>query len=152
MFSLFLCSCFLATILSSDVIDAEQNAQRTDHSQSNGIPSVKSETENSDHLEILPRNDVPVLVNSFVNLVPEDSDKSNGARTCGSESAPTSTSSSFAATEVEPIAKTELDIDKTIEAATHTLPSADRPAPSDIPYVNSIFCYFFSLNLFVSSA
>lgn len=141
MFSIF--SCYLTTILSSDVFDTEPNGRSTDTKQINGVP-VESEADTSDQLEILPRNDVPVLADS-IKLVAEHSVETNDERTSASSdsavpSTIASTSTSATAVEVEPDVG-ESHANEPIDAASGESLSAStqadhaQTAPAEIPYV-----------------
>lgn len=140
------------------MIDDEQIARSTETIQSKGIPD-EIETDNSDTLEILPRNDVPVLANSVDNLVSEHSKESNEKRTSTSDSAvPPSTSSSPSPStllnaEVGIIAENEAENHRTVDPSPNELSSSsttssDGPAPIEIPYVFCFLLFFLELCYF----
>lgn len=138
----FIFSCYLATVSSTDV-HTEQTAQRSEGHHTNAIPAT-TETDKSDQLAILPRNDVPFLAHTD-NFVLEHSKESNEERTSGSDSAVIPTSS-FANADIEPIAKVVPDNDKAIEAAPNDLSSSSTAtAPTEIPYVFYFRLFFLGI-------
>lgn len=138
----FFFSCYLATVSSTDV-HTEQTARKSKRHHTNAIPAT-SETDKSDQLAILPRNDVPFLVHTE-NLVLEHSKELNEERTSGSDSAVNPTSS-FANADIGPIAKVVTDNDKAIEAAPNELSSSSTAtAPTEIPYVFYFRLFFLGI-------
>lgn len=134
------------------MIDDEQIARSTETIQSKGIPD-EIETDNSDKLEVLPRNDVPVLANSVVNLVSEHSKESNEERTSRSDSAVPPPTSSSPNAEVEITAENEAENHKAVDPSPNELSSSsttssDGRAPIEIPYVFCFLLFFLELCLF----